>query len=629
MATPWEYPAGFDNFPSKAFAKNKNKSDMNGDGVVDLEDVKLYAMKKVGPSWDEVDWCVEVFDIHKKYQELQEFIVYYFDCRVVVPASSLSTVPSDMNGDGVVDLEDVKLYATKKLGQSWDEVDWCVVGSDLHKKYRELQEFIVLYFDCLITQPVLSNPTVSQLDSPPTLGATIVSDGDAPLVERGTVWNMTGPPVAENPLAEGGTVGGTFSHERADLSEVPAGTTVYFAGYATNTVGTGYSPHSSFVIETPPPTVPALSNPVVSQTEIPATLGATIVSDGNAPVRERGTVWNTTGPPVTENALAEGGTELGAFSHGRQDLMNVPAGTTVYFCGYAVNDIGTGYSSIRSFAVKDTLAVKNAPAYPTRLALGPDDRLYVSDPKVKSIFIYDTNLQLTGELKDLDSPIGVAVDSSGAIYVGNTGNGTVEKYSSKGILTATIGAGSVRMPTDLTTDQGDNLYVADAQSNLVWVFRPDGTLLRTIRKGGLNFPIGVEIAYHDDGTGQMVGELYVADKKNYLVKVFDLQGNLLRSFGGMVEKGGMMGTTWYWKGNFLSLQSITMDAQGRLHALDLYMNKIQILNPATGAYIADYGEYGTGPGQLKLPLDIIVNSVGEVIVANAENRKVEIIYTVP
>jgi hypothetical protein len=372
-----------------------------------------------------------------------------------------------------------------------------------------------------------------------------------------------------------------------------------------------------------------LSNAVVSQAGFPATLGATIDGDGNEPILERGTVWNTTGPPVTENELAEGGTELGSFSHVRMDLADVPVGTRVYFAGYAVNYMGTGYSPHKSFIVKGALEVKNPNKYPTRLALGPDGRLYVSDPKVKSIFIYDTNLQLTGELKGLSSPVGVAVDSADSIYVGNTGIGNIEKYDSKGMLTATIGSGSVRMPTDMTLDQDDNLYVADSQSNLVWVFRPDGTLLRTIRKGSLNSPMAVEIAYYDDGTGQLVGELFVADKGNYLVKVFDLQGNLLRSFGGMVEKGGMMGTTWYWKGNFISLQSLALDAQGRLHALDIYMNKVQILDPVTGVYIADYGEQGTDPGQLKLPLDIIINDAGEVIVANFDNRKIEIIYTMP
>lgn len=90
-----------------------------------------------------------------------------------------------------------------------------------------------------------------------------------------------------------------------------------------------------------------------------------------------------------------------------------------------------------------------------------------------------------------------------------------------------------------------------------------------------------------------------------------------------------MGTTWYWKGKFISLQSLAVDAQGNLHALDIYMNKIQILNPVTGAYISDYGEYGTGAGQLKLPLDIVINYSGEVIVANADNKRVEVIYTIP
>lgn len=374
---------------------------------------------------------------------------------------------------------------------------------------------------------------------------------------------------------------------------------------------------------TPPPiTAPALSNPTASEINIPsATLGATIVNDGgDPPIIERGTVWNTTGPPITENPLAEGGTALGSFSHVRTDFTGLVAGTKIYFRGYAVNDSGIGYSPQGSFIVPNPLAVNHANNYPTRLALGPNGQLFVSDPKVKSVFIYDAILQLKGELKGLYSPLGVAVDSSGFIYVGNAGIGNVEKYNPQGKLVATIGQGMIRAPTDLTVDLNDNLYVADSKSNVVWVFASDGTHLRTIRNGGLKSPMAVEISYHSG-----IGELFVADKGNYLVKVFNLQGNLLRSFGGFPTKGGMMGTTWNWEGKFISLQSLAVDAQGDLHALDIYMNKIQILNPVTGAYIADYGEYGTGPGQLKLPLDIIINNAGEVIVANFDNRRVEVI----
>jgi hypothetical protein len=434
---------------------------------------------------------------------------------------------SDINKDGVVDLEDLQLFSQKQK-LDWATVDWCLYiegHADLEgKHYAQLFDFIREYFYCDTTVPILSDPTVSGI-------------------------NLPG-----------------------------------------------------------------------------ATLGATIVSDGGSPVTERGTVWNTTGPPITENQLAEGGTALGTFSHDRTDFTDLEIGTRVYFRGYAVNALGIGYSPDRSFVVPDPLALKHANTYPVRMALGPNGQLYVSDPKIKSIFIYNTDLQLTRELKGLSSPLGVAVDSEGSIYVGNAGvDANVEKYDSQGKLVATIGQGLVRAPTDMALDLNDNLYVADSKSNVVWVYQSDGTHLRTIRSGGLKSPMAVEISYYYDQTG----ELFVADKGNYLVKVFDLQGNLLRSFGGFPEKGGMMGTTWYWEGKFFSLQSLAMDTQGRLHALDIYMTKIQILDPVTGVYIADYGEYGTGSGQLKLPLDIIINSDGVVIVADTDNRRVEVIYTVP
>lgn len=444
-----------------------------------------------------------------------------------VEAGTAAGDKSDLNGDGVVDLDDLIEFSAKK-GLDWTNVDWCLwiqENSNLEKNYAHLFDFIRDYFNCVITVPILSDPTVLEINIPS------------------------------------------------------------------------------------------------------ATLGATIVSDGGDPIFERGTVWNTTGPPITENQRAEGGTASGPFSHVRTDFNGVGIGTRIYFRGYAVNTVGIGYSRQESFVVEGPLAVKNANHRPTRLALGPNGNLYVSDAKVGSVFIYDANLQVTGELKDLDSPVGVAVNSAGFIYIGNSRLGRVEKYNPQGQRIAAIGQGMIRMPTDLTLDQAGNLFVADPDSNVVWVFKPDGTALKPIRKGDLKSPMAVEIAFNPNGSGQQ--ELYVADKGNYLVKVFDLQGNLLQSFGGFPTKGGMMGTTWTWKGKFVQIQSLAMDAQRRLHVLDIYMNRVQILNPVTGAYIADYGQYGSEPGQLKVPQDIIINHAGDVIVAKSDNKRVEVIYTVP
>jgi hypothetical protein len=93
--------------------------------------------------------------------------------------------------------------------------------------------------------PTLTSPTVSAIvNTSATLGATLTSDGNAAITARGTVWKATaGVTASDNPLAEGGTSVAAFSHSRTSL---PAGTRIFYRGYATNSAGTGLSPESDF-----------------------------------------------------------------------------------------------------------------------------------------------------------------------------------------------------------------------------------------------------------------------------------------------------------------------------------------------------------------------------------------------
>ncbi len=263
----------------------------------------------------------------------------------------------------------------------------------------------------------------------------------------------------------------------------------------------------------------------------------------------------------------------------------------------------------------DPLAIRNANKHPTRLAWSADaQQLFVSDSKVGSIFIYDSVAALTGELKDLGKPLGVAVSSQGDIYVGDNGSDAVKVYGPDGSQLATIGAGTLEMPNDLAFDQNGQLYVVDSKRNRVEVFDPaTGASLRTFGSGVLRFPAALAIS------GE---EVFVADQSNYLVRVFDLQGNLLRSFGGKVTQGFM---NYNWKGKFARLQSLAVDSTGRLHALDSHMGVIQILSAADGSYIDSYGVNGSAPGELDLPLDIDINQYGQTAVANTRNARVELL----
>lgn len=96
------------------------------------------------------------------------------------------------------------------------------------------------------TAPVLTTPTATGgTNNSATLGAEITSDGGSPISSRGTVWKASaGVTATDNPLAEGGTATGVFSHLRTSIT--PPGTQIFYRGYAVNGSGTGLSPESSF-----------------------------------------------------------------------------------------------------------------------------------------------------------------------------------------------------------------------------------------------------------------------------------------------------------------------------------------------------------------------------------------------
>lgn len=262
----------------------------------------------------------------------------------------------------------------------------------------------------------------------------------------------------------------------------------------------------------------------------------------------------------------------------------------------------------------DKLIVVNNNHHPARLAYGPQGRLFVSDSKVGSVFIYDTGMYLTGELKGIDQPLGVAVDKTGNIYVGSNGSDTVRVYDSQGQYTRSIG--SVGMPNDMVFDLSGNLYVADSVNNRVNVYDLQGNNVRTI---SADTPVALAIKPDIDGNGQNIEELYVAEMSLSRISVFDLQGNLLRSVG---RKVSVFGSNWH--GRFVKLQSLAIDNQGRLHALDCYMNKIQILDPKTGAFIASYPS-GEEPDHVNLILDIAIRQDRQTAATNYGQSLVEIL----
>ncbi len=141
----------------------------------------------------------------------------------------------------------------------------------------------------------------------------------------------------------------------------------------------------------------------------------------------------------------------------------------------------------------------------------------------------------------------------------------------------------------------DNFFVVDRLSQKLYKYDLDGQNGKIIvnsgsERGQLCFPY--DILIRDD-------MLYVADGGNYRIQAFDLSGKYLFEFGGFGSKENEFGNGNIFNGDGRSSnpQSLFLDNDGNINAIDIFLNCIKVFSPS-GEYIKNYefhdmGSYGT------------------------------------
>ena len=100
------------------------------------------------------------------------------------------------------------------------------------------------------------------------------------------------------------------------------------------------------------------------------------------------------------------------------------------------------------------------------------------------------------------------------------------------------------------------------------------------------------------------------------VQIFDYNGTLLSSISG---RAGMMGN------RFSRPQGLAVDGEGHIFMVASWLGRVMVFDREAGAELASLGTYGTDPGQLALPLDIVINADSkDVFVTNNRPRRVEV-----
>ena len=170
--------------------------------------------------------------------------------------------------------------------------------------------------------------------------AEIINDGGSFVSSRGICWSTTADPEITDGNKASGTGKGIFSAEMKDLLPL---TKYYVRAYAINEVGVVYGNELTFTTAT----IATLTTlPVNSITANTASSGGDIIADGGTPVLQSGLCWSTAGLPTTDDAHTAGGTGIGNFVQGINELIG---STTYYVRAYAINSAGTAYGNVQQF----------------------------------------------------------------------------------------------------------------------------------------------------------------------------------------------------------------------------------------------------------------------------------------
>src|SRR5580765_5039467 len=159
-----------------------------------------------------------------------------------------------------------------------------------------------------------------------------------------------------------------------------------------------------------------------------------------------------------------------------------------------------------------------------------------------------------------DNPHGLTVDSAGNIFVADSGNGRIEKFSPKGTFVKSI---AVTGPNGIAIDRAGNIYVTEIGSkHRVQKLGPDGTFIAAWAPA-LYGPRKIAIGPDDS--------IYVVDSgRNRMVK-FSPDGQLLASWGGVGSDDGQ----------FKSLTSVAVDpGSNRVYVADPVNSRIQVFDSA-------------------------------------------------
>ena len=252
---------------------------------------------------------------------------------------------------------------------------------------------------------------------------------------------------------------------------------------------------------------------------------------------------------------------------------------------------------------------------PYAIAVDSSGVMFVADSGGAAVHAFDLRTRdyrqfsSLSEGGELQKPVGLAIFQD-RLYVADSVLRQVCVFKKNGAFLFAFGAERLTRPAGIACHPEGALYVADTAAHTLHVFDADGTFtgsigMRGIGPGQFNFPTHLWIDHS--------GQLYVSDTLNYRIQVFAPDGRFLMTFGQQGDRPG----------NFAHPCGVATDAFGNIYVTDRQFENVQVFD-REGHILMAFGQEGDAPGEFWLPAGLFISDRNRIYVADSYNKRVQI-----
>ena len=254
--------------------------------------------------------------------------------------------------------------------------------------------------------------------------------------------------------------------------------------------------------------------------------------------------------------------------------------------------------------------------------------IYVVDSGNNRILIYASDfypLSSINKTYGIDSPVGIAIDSEGYLFIAQS-RGKGNKKGRISVLNPSLGwkkdiyfegfeGADNCAPNDIAISNIGHIYVTGNSYRGVVVMNKEGMFSHILTPVDRLGKSSEEKATIRDVEIDNQGNIYLLSEDMGRIYVYDSQERYLFKFG---QKGGS-------SGKLSRPRGIAVDGgRKRIYVID-YMRHTANAYSNDGQFLFEFGGKGWGKGWFNYPTDIAVDTLGNVLVVDTFNNRVQVL----